>query len=291
MITYRNQSKPDHFRDFINRFRETRMEKQNDEAVKKYALDNMPQPCEIEIETINRCNGICPFCPINANEPQRPYKVMTEELFKKIIDELAMWNYSGKVGLYSNNEPFLDSRIPEWQKYAKEKVPNAYWHLYTNGTLLTVELLEKMLPNIDEILIDNYNDDGAMNPPVEKISEYLNQHKDVSSKVNICMRKQTEILNSRGGQAPNKKNKAKCSKARCVLPFQQMIIRPDGKLSLCCADALGKYTLGDVNTASLQQIWCSESYRKIRETMRNQGRKALNLCNRCDVVGGKLDIE
>ena len=73
MITYRNQSKPDHFRDFINRFRETRMEKQNDEAVKKYALDNMPQPCEIEIETINRCNGICPFCPINANEPQRPY--------------------------------------------------------------------------------------------------------------------------------------------------------------------------------------------------------------------------
>ena len=36
MITYRNQSKPDYFRDFINRFRETGMEKQNDEVVKKY---------------------------------------------------------------------------------------------------------------------------------------------------------------------------------------------------------------------------------------------------------------
>ena len=45
MITYRNQNKQDRFRDFINRFRETGMEKQNDEVVKKYALDNMPQPC------------------------------------------------------------------------------------------------------------------------------------------------------------------------------------------------------------------------------------------------------
>lgn len=32
---------------------------------------NLDFPTEIEIETINRCNGTCAFCPVNVNMPQR----------------------------------------------------------------------------------------------------------------------------------------------------------------------------------------------------------------------------
>lgn len=48
-----------------------------DRAVKAYDLDNMPLFEEIEIETLNRCNGKCSFCPVNVNEPQRPYHKMS----------------------------------------------------------------------------------------------------------------------------------------------------------------------------------------------------------------------
>lgn len=37
----------------------------------------------IEIETVNRCNGTCSFCPVNKNQDPREYKKMPEELFKK----------------------------------------------------------------------------------------------------------------------------------------------------------------------------------------------------------------
>lgn len=61
-----------------------------------------------------------------------------------------------------------------------------------------------------------------------------------------------------------------------------MIIRADGKISLCCNDALGKYTLGDVNESFIREIWNGKQYTKIREEMKMHVRKNLNLCRNCD---------
>ena len=93
---------------------------------------------EIEVETVNRCNGICPFCPVNVNEPQRPYAKMSDELFKKIINELHDMDYNGTLSLYSNNEPFIDERIIDFYKYARKMIPNARLSIFTNGSLLTL---------------------------------------------------------------------------------------------------------------------------------------------------------
>lgn len=70
------------------------------------------------------------------------------------------------------------------------------------------------------------------------------------------------------------------------MPFQQFNIRPDGKVSLCCNDALGIYTLGDTNINSIKEIWYSEEYMNIRREMKKHGRKKLNLCSKCDTLGG-----
>ena len=50
---------------------------------------------------------------------------MSEELFRKIIDDLAGMHYTNRIALYSNNEPFLDERIIDFHKYANEKLPHA----------------------------------------------------------------------------------------------------------------------------------------------------------------------
>ena len=237
----------------------------------------------IEIETVNRCNGICPFCPVNVNEPQRPYAKMTEELFRKIIDELADMNYTRGIALFSNNEPFLDERIIDFHKYANEKLPKAIFWLFTNGTLLTFEKFIEIMPYLDTLVIDNYNDNKEINSPeLKKIYDYLQEHKELSERVEFDFRLQNEVLTSRGGQAPNKQgmNDTGMRNFICSLPFRQLIIRPTGEVSLCCNDALGKYTLGDLRTQSISEIWNSEKYNAIRQSMLRKDRKK----SRCAVT-------
>lgn len=246
-------------------------------------------PLEIEIETLNRCNGKCPFCPVNVNMPQRKWAKMTVELFHKIIDELSELDYAGKISLFSNNEPLLDDRILEFHSYARGRLPKAYFNLYTNGSLLNVENLQQLVKYLNCLVIDNYNDSLQVNDSLKEVYAYLKNHHELKDKVIFSVRKQNVILYSRGGEAPNKRG-ATARKAKCLLPFRQMIIRPDGKISLCCNDALGKYTLGDVNENSIREIWNGRQYMKIREEMKTNGRKNLNLCRNCDsrIVAAKV---
>jgi MoaA/NifB/PqqE/SkfB family radical SAM enzyme len=79
----------------------------------------------IEIETINRCNGKCTFCPANSHMDTRPFAKMDEALFKKIINDVGELNYSGFLGLQSNNEPFMDKNIIERIAYARQRCPCA----------------------------------------------------------------------------------------------------------------------------------------------------------------------
>lgn len=243
----------------------------------------------IELETVNRCNGICPFCPVNVNQPQRKYAKMTSELFKKIINELAAMNYSGRLSLYSNNEPFLDERIIDFHRYANAKLPNTFFCLFTNGSLLTFDKFMDIMPYLDELIIDNYNDNKEINTPeLKKIYDYLQEHQKIKERVNFIFRLQNEVLFSRGGMAPNKKGKhdARTTDIICTLPYHQLVIRPTGEISLCCNDALGKYTLGNLNMQSILEVWNSERYHEIRKEMLTNARKNLYLCKECDRVGG-----
>lgn len=261
-----------------------RITEQYDKYVNSKWIDehiNDKFPIEIEIETLNRCNGSCSFCPVNVNMPQREYAKMSEGLFYKIIKELSEHNYEGKISLYSNNEPLLDERIIKFHEYAKSMLPNAYFSLYTNGSLLNKEMMLKLIKFLDSLVIDNYNNDLKVNSNLQEIYEYLQKNNELKDKVHFSLRKQNEVLYSRGGQAPNKK-KVKPLKSKCLLPFRQFVIRPDGKVSLCCNDALGKYTLGDINYNSIAEIWNGDKCLEIRKEMNANGRKNLSLCKVCD---------
>jgi len=262
--------------------------KNNNKSMIKYINDNVEKIYKkdllfrwVEIETINRCNGRCDFCPVSVGKDIRERKIMDFDLFKKIIDELCDLHYGGKLALFSNNEPFLDHNIIEKAKYARHKLPFAHLYTFTNGTLLNMDLLLNILPYLDELFIDNYTDNSTLIPIVKELLEYEKYHPEIAQKVTVHLRDPHEILTSRGGAAPNRKNIISYAKEKCLLPFRQLIIRPDGKVSLCCNDALGQVTLGDLSTQSIQEIWYGENYIKIREEI-YMGRKNISLCKRCD---------
>lgn len=252
--------------------------------MKRFDLENPPLFQYIEIETVNRCNGHCSFCPVNVMQPQRTYAKMSEQLFIRIITDFSSLKYTGRIALFSNNEPFLDSRIIEFAKMTHEKLPDCYIELYTNGSLLDEKKIMDIVPYISGMVIDNYSDTGELSPKLKRLKTFCEQRPELRKKIEFALRKQNEILTSRGGTAPNiiARGGVKVPRAACFYPFKQVVVRPDGKCSLCCNDALGGYTMGDLNKQTLSDIWHSKKYKKVRQEMKMHGRKNLKLCNQCD---------
>lgn len=236
----------------------------------------------VEIETINRCNGTCEFCPVNKHQDVRTYAKMDDDLFYKIIRQLHELQFSGNLSLYSNNEPFLDERIIKFAKEAKKMVPGARLIIFTNGMLLTLDKFKEIITYLDEMVIDNYSDNMAIPKNILEIKAYCKENPEIKSKLTIAMRKQHEVLTTRGGTSPNKQI-TKTVNLPCTLPFKQFIIRPDGKVSLCCNDALGQMTMGDVARDSLVDIWNSQYYEDIRRKLAN-GRHQIKICSKCDTI-------
>lgn len=237
----------------------------------------------IEIETINRCNGSCSFCPVSKNIDPRKFSRMEKDLFNKIIEELKNLDYNGKLTLFSNNEPFMDKRIMDFHAYARAKLPKARMHLFTNGTLLTLDRFVELMNYLDELIIDNYNQDLKLIPNCEKIVEYCEKDIALKSRVTIVLRKPQEVLTNRAGNAPNKQAKSIYPDVGCPLPYEQMIVRPDGKVSLCCNDALGQMTMGDLTCQALEEVWFGNEFSKIRNVLQ-KGRGNIPLCKYCDTL-------
>lgn len=245
--------------------------------------EHAPKINTIEIETVNRCNNDCSFCPVSKGNDIRKMTKMSDEMFYGIIDELAAMNYDGYLSLFSNNEPLIDSRIINFIEYAKLRLPNAKHVLFTNGILLTKEKYLKLIKYLDYLIIDNYSDELELMDNIKELQEIdISQYG--SCKVHVEVRKKNQILSTRGGLAPNKQIEGKYNSA-CILPFMQMIIRPDGKVSRCCQDAYGLMTMADVSKEGIEGAWNSRVFTYTRDLMIRDGRMSVKGCKDCDLFG------
>jgi len=252
-----------------------------------------PRFCrDVEIETINRCNGVCEFCPVNRNSDSRPLAQMEDVLLERVLLDLQSHNYAGLLGLQSNNEPLMDSRIAERIALARRLCPKAQLYLYTNGTLLTYErLLSLFEAGLDMLDIDNYSEELQMHPHIRNILGVLEKspYAHFKTRIKVSIVSPKEIRSNRGGQAPNKQDARFLDHTRyngmgCLAPFDQLVIRPTGEVSLCCQDALGKHTLGNAKEMTLDEIWYGPMFMAIRRQLMEKGRKSLPLCEHCDIT-------
>jgi radical SAM protein with 4Fe4S-binding SPASM domain len=240
------------------------------------------KPFHIEIETLNRCNSTCGFCPVNRLVDPRPLERMDEALFRRIIDELAAWDYDRLLNLYSNNEPFLDKRLYDFTAYARAQLPRAFIQITSNGTALNAAKVERILPFLSRLIINNYSSRSALHDNVRAIVEHLQAKRpDLAPKLLVFLRQLDEFKTNRAGRAPNRPVATTTYRSRCAYPFFQMVIRPDGKISLCCHDALGEVTLGDLRQDALRSVWQSEARRQAQTAML-AGRDTMPLCAQCD---------
>ena len=247
--------------------------------------EEVPQPNVVNIETINRCNSTCAFCTANVHAEKRPLRKIDDDLYRSIIDQLADWGYKGHLTLYGNNEPWLDTRIVEFHKYAREKLPDSFIFMSTNGLILDIEKVDKIKPYINQLIINNYSMEMKLHPNIQKIYDHVKAHpeeyKDLD--IQIQMRYLQEVLTNRAGSAPNKQETQKIVKETCLLPFTDMWIMPNGKMGLCCCDNFETTDFGDLTKMSLKEAWGSEKFQEVRRKIA-QGRQNYPFCKHCDFI-------
>lgn len=245
----------------------------------KYLFPPTPLFKHINIQTNNRCTRRCHYCYYGIVPTAPPLKLMSRDLFEKIINDLVDIGFKGRISFFEINEPLTDQRIFDFLAFAKNKLPDAFYFLITNSDLLTKENGKKLFESgLDELWINCYEEDKVLRN--KNISDYLASE---GYKTKIIRNYKAQEWDSKGGSI--KKYYKGRKKAPCELVFNQIIIQPDGNVNACVNDFFGKNNIGNVYNNSLKEIWFGEKFEKLRRSLIKSNRSVNELCAICDYKG------
>lgn len=144
---------------------------------------NKEYPESIWIETTNCCNEKCKFCFHYNNSMVRKKGYMSLELYKKIINEVKIFN--PKINLHHSGEPFLHKDLYKFIDYANKF--NLDVGLTTNGTLIDkdnyyilktgINRLNISLAGVDKEDYEFIRKNSSFNEIEEKINKLANLKK------------------------------------------------------------------------------------------------------------------
>jgi radical SAM family protein/iron-sulfur cluster protein len=236
--------------------------------------------------------------------------IMTFDLFRKIVDECAELGIT-HVRVHNYGEPFVDRRLVEKVRYAKEKGIQEVG-MISNGSLITEEVARGMIEaGLDAI---NISVDASGKEVFESTRIGLKYDKVIANierlvriRGELGRRRPKLILsfvrqnNSLDEQAFIEHWRAIADKIHitdlhnwagtlntesdvnypCYRPWLTFTALWDGRVSLCCADFDGRTVLGDLNTSTIQEIWNAEPYRNARRLHLESG--GPDICRSCDL--------
>lgn len=146
-------------------------------------------PISISIEPTTSCNLRCPECPSGLRSFTRPTGMLKQDLFERVIDELApTLTY---LIFYFQGEPYLHPQLLEMIKYASQK--KIYTATSTNAHYLndetarkTVESgLDRMIISIDGVDQETYSSyrvGGKFSKVIEGTKNIIKWKRELNSK-------------------------------------------------------------------------------------------------------------
>lgn len=260
------------------------------------------QPNEVSLETLAQCNAACTFCPYPTLE--RIGTRMPDALIDRLIDEMAEWEHPFYFSPFKVNEPLLDKRlIPICRKF-NEKVPKGHLRIFTNGSPLTeakaaeIATLERVVhlwvslnshdpeeyrrlmgldfertaANLDRLHASDFPHMvvlSCVGHPNEAFRRYCFDRWPKFQSFAIGKSAWIDYTDPQRTDVPP----VPCSR------WWELSITATGKVSLCCMDSAARYSIGDVNTQTLLEVYNSPGYRALRDKASRH--YAADPCNRC----------
>jgi len=232
----------------------------------------------VEIELFSYCNRTCAFCTNSFIDRLSFNEVLDIQIFKKIIKELKLVDYSNYISFSRYNEPLshrniLDERI----KYIRKELPNSKLVLNTNGDYDWEGL------DINELTIMDY-DNNLSNKELKII-----ERKDKPKLVRMM---RLGEINNRAGSLDIKKKYIR--DFPCYEPNYFIGIDYTGDVVPCCnirsdINNHKPYVLGNVKDNTLEDIFNSEFAVKFRSDVNNLNFP--NVCKSCSKEPGRYTSE
>ena len=253
----------------------------------------------IQIESTNFCNAHCVFCP---HSKFTEFGIMTDALYEKIIRQAAELPRLECFIPMLTGEPLCDPKFIERVKFARERMPWVRIEFYTNGHLLTREIIDDLKSVTDLHISVSLNGVYAETRRAMmglddflSVTQMLKYMEDSGIHYRTTMVAHPEIkldelqeFVERGGVAIQ--YQSWCGEiypyqrrrwTKCPRALTQMTVNYKGEVVLCCFDPFGKVLFGDLNSQTMEEIWTSPKHRELQR-MHAQGRgNEMLLCEAC----------
>jgi GTP 3',8-cyclase len=218
----------------------------------------------VEIEVNSRCNRNCSYCPVSLLPTPAIERYMSELVFDRVISELVRINFDGKLSYHFYNEPLLRSDLNNLVDKAARSLPWAYQLLFTNGDLLTDERYACLkAAGIDHFFVTRHN----------FVSIPERQDQTIQFPTDLVLTNRGGILGPLAGPLTRP----------CFAPTEMLIITIDGDVVLCCDDAERSNVMGNIISQSLEDIWFSPDFKRIRKLLQAGNRSdASAICRLCN---------
>ncbi len=185
-------------------------------------------------------------------------------LRSKIIESITREKLVDEIGFS------LDGGTP--QAFEELRV-NAKWQSFYQNVVELLAANEKYSAGIRIYGITIVTDEWPlttdwMHPEFRELSRAFDHH-------------ELRRLHDWGGQLELESKRKPVKHRGCDLILRQMVVLPDGNVTVCCNDLNGKGIIGNIMDNSLWEIYNSESRKRYLKLL-DQGRKdELELCKNC----------
>ncbi|MEK6766039.1 MAG: radical SAM/SPASM domain-containing protein [Planctomycetota bacterium] len=287
-----------------------------DKVTRTSEADDFPEV--VLIDNLNACNLKCSMCDHKNIKNFRPIQKMEFDLYKRIIDEVAVINPGARIWEIFYGDPFLCIDMADRIKYAKEKDLTDVV-LNSNGVLMVKEKaeayikagLDTMYVGIDSSTEENYNKirvGGDYKKAVKNVLNYrdlLSQHGNGKQQIFVQFVKsdinEHEVEDFRnfwtknginvkirpkvswGGliEATNLRNNSEVKRKPCFWLMRTINICADGEIAFCSVDVHCRIKCGNIKQHSIRELWRGK-LRQYRE-MHKQSRfdELPKMCREC----------
>ncbi|GAB4220043.1 MAG: hypothetical protein Kow001_00120 [Acidobacteriota bacterium] len=273
-------------------------------------------PDHVYVELTNLCNARCTICATPAM--QRARKFMSRELFRKLVTECGQ-RRAKKLLPFLHGESLLVPGVLDFFREARELAPETHINLTTNGSRLDATVSEAILHEqlVDSIIVSIDGGDretfesirlglsydeirenvlgflklrrqmGLSTPTVSIAMVTVDENKHTRKLLREAWREADDVrfsvyFNWAGRLDNRPRNGHRVN--FCERIYHYITILADGRVALCCFDSEGEYTVGDVNSQTIHEVWHSPQFRQRRSQLYSREFGELTICGGCDYL-------
>jgi len=223
----------------------------------------------VEFDLSSACTRKCPFCSpgIPKHRRENPVYLHPGIIFATCM-ELVINDFKGCIALCGHGEPTMHPDLIKISVEIKRILPRNSLVLFTNGDLLTVNLLNELM--VDKIIFDCYDF-----PTGKKVKETVLKSNKVDKVFCIDHARGVRKFNSRAGAV----YASVCNNKPCDFMARKVFLTAEGDWITCCND----YKQTNKWRGTLKTMFNNQKHIFMRNHLMIPNREVLDPCKYCDV--------